>query len=690
MNTTKRILILLLALTMCFLAACGGDEEPQKDPDPLTLLANELSEYKIIFDADGEKWVKPFATRVKTTIKTATGVDIPIEEDNKVATPDANAKEIIIATPEINRASTYTAKGGVNLGYNIFVDGNRLIFEVYSKTGAFFALSQFAKDQFGFDMEAGQAAKRVEGLDKVIVAYNYTKTRTLDSNEFPYIGIPFEDFQIAYHGDYYIHKCIAKDLQTELAYMCGAELDVWDIAFGPDEGQRYISFVQNDEMNKGDWKITFTTEGIEIAANGYYGFEAAVPAFADLQNTNGYFDLKNNESVSGNYLDTLGKAERFQPTKYAYNNLGEYRVMFYNALFWDTYTYDDGTTNYHPAKERNRVQYEMFAEYMPDVLGLQEFNSSKRYDAGMYDLVDLLATLGYKEAIDPIVDNASREEYMLWSVFDENGKRIGYRPNPNAATTVYGTPVSKLNPDGNYDFETTYINHTPLFYNEATTKLIDAGYYWYENQWDLGELTEGEFYTSQDGNKKGASPITGNYFPSTHENGIADAASKSLTWGVFESLETGERYIAISTHMCTRSDKIRGLQAKEAVALISELVEEYNYPVLFGGDMNGKSGNLNYDYFVSDEVGYKSLQDHDLADTFTSNLLSSHGYPGHTAGVLTTGGAPSVMSKKGMSIDQIFTTNHSNVTFKVYGIIADMCSLRGSDHLPLFVDFTIN
>ena len=174
------------------------------------------------------------------------------------------------------------------------------------------------------------------------------------------------------------------------------------------------------------------------------------------------------------------------------------------------------------------------------------------------------------------------------------------------------------------------------------------------------------------------------------ENGIADAASKSLTWGVFESLETGERYIAISTHMCTRSDKIRGLQAKEAVALISELVEEYNYPVLFGGDMNGKSGNLNYDYFVSDEVGYKSLQDHALADTFTSNLLSSHGYPGHTAGVLTTGNPPSVMPKKGMSIDQIFTTNHSNVTFKVYGIIADMCSLRGSDHLPLFVDFNIN
>ena len=105
---------------------------------------------------------------------------------------------------------------------------------------------------------------------------------------------------------------------------------------------------------------------------------------------------------------------------------------------------------------------------------------------------------------------------------------------------------------------------------------------------------------------------------------------------------------------------------------------------------NGRRSSANYTLFMGD-AGFTSLQDHGVAEVYTSMLLSSHGYPDHNGSVLTTGGDPS-SCKIGDSIDHIFFTNYDPeiVSIKVYGIVADMCSLRGSDHLPLFVDFSIN
>ena len=668
MKKNCRILVVLLSLVMLFMAACGDNPTnttPAGDNagNALELVVGDQTEYKIVYAAKGESWERTAATRLKNAIKSVTGVNIPVVKDTD-GTVDPNAKEIIIATPKNNRASTYTAKGGMNLGYNLYVDGNRLIIEAGSKTGAFFATAKIIKDHFGYDLEAGELSRKAEDFEVFRIAANYASSRVLNSAEFPYLGIPLTDLEIAYNGDSYIQKCFAMEIRSEIEFMLGADLLLWDIAYGAEEGQAYITFEQDDELQKGKWEIRPHEEGIIIAANGYYGFEAAMTAFVKAKNGEGYFDLAPNDVLGGDYLDTIGRAEYNQSHKYAYNNLGEYRVMLYNALFWDS---ADG--NYFPAQERNRVQVEMIAEYMPDVLGLQEFNISKR--SGLYAMPKLLEELGYVETVDPIVNNTGNTDYWLGgAVYDSDGNLIGYKPG-KGNRPGYEIDASK------YGFETTYYNHTPLFYNTATTKYITGAYYWYENQWDLGELVTDEY---------------GTYYPSTHENSAGDAGSKSLTWGLFESLETGEQYIVISTHMCTRSDYIRGLQAQEVVALVDELEATYGCPVIFGGDMNGngKRNSANYTLFMGD-AGYTSMQDHGVAEVYTSMLLSSHGYPDHNGTILTTGGAPSVCNV-GDSIDHIFFTNYDPevVSVKVYGIIADMCSLRGSDHLPLFVDFSIS
>lgn len=680
MNRTKRIFVLVLALVMCFLTACGGNDtttEPTTDNNannvtpeasPLTLFANDASDYQIVYPAKNNGWERGVSIRLQNTILAVTGgFRIPVVKDTD-APVDANAKEIIIATPDYNRDSAYTAKGGAEKGYNIFVEGNRLIIEAGSKTGAIFAISQFCKDHFGFDMEAGDMASRIEGLTAINVSAQYAASRTIKSAEFPYIGIPAADFQVSYHGDSYVQKCVAVTLCAEMRTILGYEIWPWDRAYGTEEGQRYISIEQDDTIEKGDWEIRPSEDGIAIVSNGYHGFEDAIERFIKAKTSDGYYNLKVGDVIGGNYFENLNLNKEVDKTNsYVYNKLANNRVMFYNVLWGNSYKNDDGSVINYPANERNQLQLEMFAEYMPDVLGLQEFNDSKRF--GMYGIKAGLEELGYVEAVDYIVDNASREEYWLGgAVKDENGKLLGYKPGK-------GKPVGQAVDADKYGFSHTYTNNTPLFYNTKTTKLIAAEYYWYKNQWDLGELVTDEY---------------GTYYPTNHENGASDCASKALTWGVFENIATGERYIAISTHMCTRSDKIRGLQAQEVVELVAQLVAQYDCPVFFGGDMNGHKGSSNYELFISEEVGFKSMQDHEVASVYNSQMMASHAYPDHQNGILTTGGSIGLIPYKGASIDHIFAINHDNADIKVFSVVIDMCSLRGADHFPIFTDFNIN
>ena len=83
-----------------------------------------------------------------------------------------------------------------------------------------------------------------------------------------------------------------------------------------------------------------------------------------------------------------------------------------------------------------------------------------------------------------------------------------------------------------------------------------------------------------------------------------------------------------------------------------------------------------------------------LATEFTSLLNTCHGYPMYDRNDFAmTPGQGSLsnisLSPNRNSIDQIFVTNEDTADIKVFGVIADFCSLRGSDHLPMLMDFSI-
>jgi endonuclease/exonuclease/phosphatase family metal-dependent hydrolase len=289
--------------------------------------------------------------------------------------------------------------------------------------------------------------------------------------------------------------------------------------------------------------------------------------------------------------------------------------------------------------ERNLLNAEMVAQYMPDVLGLQEFNASKRHKAGDKDLVKLLGELGYVETVDPRVKNVGK-----WG---SGGEKV----------TV-----------GNETFKTFY-NCTPLFYNTNTTRCIASEYYWYENQIDA----------ENQGNC-----------------GAMDCASKAMTWGVFETIATGERYIVVSTHMCTRSDGIRGLQAREAVAVVNRLIAEYDCPAFFGGDLNGRYIHANHIYFTSEEGGFTDIEQNNLATLYTSKTKSYHRpYPEVNKQyqlIWPTSDDDTGLYDSSESVDHILIHNHKKdtVDITVFGTVVDHCTKSASDHFPIFIDFSIH
>lgn len=211
-----------------------------------------------------------------------------------------------------------------------------------------------------------------------------------------------------------------------------------------------------------------------------------------------------------------------------------------------------------------------------------------------------------------------------------------------------------------------YYNNTPLFYNTKTTKLIKSAYYWYEHHVD-------------EENVHNCSPM--------------DCGSKALTWGVFEDKKTGKRYIAVSTHMATRSNCVRGLQAIEAVKVITSLVEKYNAPVFFGGDYNGRAESANISYFRGENARYADVAQDGLAQEFSSTVSTHHTYPrfNEELGFMLPDAERdcTVEAVNNNNIDRILLTNAEGVKVNVYGVVVDECTMSASDHYPIFADVTL-
>lgn len=180
--------------------------------------------------------------------------------------------------------------------------------------------------------------------------------------------------------------------------------------------------------------------------------------------------------------------------------------------------------------------------------------------------------------------------------------------------------------------DTKKSDYTTMIYNKKALKMIDSGVLRY----------------SKESNKN----------------------CRFVVWGVFERIETGEKFAVTSTHfdlgMEEKKVEMRNTQIQELSELVEKLKTDYDVPVFACGDYNcfeydKENGAESYQKFID----VSTMRDAKFVDGIIKNI-----------GTATT--------FEEESWDHIFITD--NVIINSFNILATDYYEVMSDHFPIYVD----
>ncbi len=246
--------------------------------------------------------------------------------------------------------------------------------------------------------------------------------------------------------------------------------------------------------------------------------------------------------------------------------------------------------------------------------------------------------------------NILSEEWDAAAVMEGRDVRVSavllnYLPDVAALQEVSNKwyPILETNVGGIYKF-TRKKNlegsgtYTTLIYNTQTTKLIEEGL---------------EYYSV--GNSK---------------------RLRSIVWGVFESISTGERYIVFSTHWDVGAERqwMRMTEAKEMAEFCEKLYNKYKVDIFACGDYNSSEISEEYKTFLQ-ESGFvdakKSAKVINRACTTYHTLFQN------------------VNTSKYESIDHITFMEQTAPKVLYYNTLIADYIIDASDHSPIYIDIKL-
>lgn len=207
----------------------------------------------------------------------------------------------------------------------------------------------------------------------------------------------FEGSAVLYKSGNFIQKRMAYKISRVITEATGIEVPFAKAL--PKRTAAKLVMKDDKTLTKGDWKITVVGKTATFAAGSYYGYYG-IAQFLGTDAAEDFYALADGYEKTGNFTDTVDLEPLKASNRYAYDKKGECRLMFYNVLFGHKATSWDGTRKFVlPAPDRNALQAEMIKQYMPDVLGCQEFNSTKRGDkespySDLFEQCDEIAVRG--------------------------------------------------------------------------------------------------------------------------------------------------------------------------------------------------------------------------------------------------------------------------------------------------------
>ncbi len=257
-----------------------------------------------------------------------------------------------------------------------------------------------------------------------------------------------------------------------------------------------------------------------------------------------------------------------------------------------------------------------------------------------------------------------QEMDSIWHLLLDNEiPKLGYTAVPTVGEGEY---ANKKHAD----------NFTPIYYRADKYKLVVGGYQPFSSVKDTKENVFVKYPELAKLNDTQKQNVLNEYVKNGVTYGCVGHLSKSFSWAVFESLESGERFCVISTHMthdnsATIANVRRMYDVKEVLAKKDAIAAEYDIPVMILGDFN----------FNSTTTPYSLMKNGGMIESYSSCEVRESFYTGHTLGVMPN-------SFGGNPIDMCFHTE--GIDANKTQIIVNEHTAFYSDHFPITFDFSIN
>lgn len=245
---------------------------------------------------------------------------------------------------------------------------------------------------------------------------------------------------------------------------------------------------------------------------------------------------------------------------------------------------------------------------------------------------------------EPHLDVRSKIDTLLYQIYDAD---IVCLQEMSAGIRAYLVPL--LNKAGyteldvNMPSDNKKNNYTPVFYRSDRFTVLDSGWILYE--------------------------------------GLNDADSKSVSWGVFKEIKSGKSLAVCSTHFCWNDAATRNSNAQQLNTLFASL-EAQNVPIVFGGDLNT----------VLDSEPIRILKNAGARHaweqtTDRDSLHTNHAYPQYSATDPFFESYAACTDGYTGAIDHILT--RGTLSVRQFRILHGSMAMKTSDHCPVYVDIIL-
>ena len=606
----KRILCIVLALLMCLpiLAACSGDE--------ITLKLADGGECVIIFDANltNRDQMEKLASRIKKTLGVET-VTIKSTDEFPVGVR-AGKGTILVGDVDVPEAKAATESLRVD-DFVAGVYGDYYVLGGKSINGTNNAVEYFR----GKVLETLNGSMKVSSLNNHSSIGDYTIT-TMTVN-----GLPIYKYQIVIPQSATItERRFAADVQAAFSKKTGYTLEIVKKNNATTEGQIKIGSLctKAKATDPHTYAIAVNGTALELNAESYYAYSKLRKAVIDkvLLPVDKTVTIAESFTDSGNALAEAGDA---------YVHHGDIRLMFNNI--WGS---NEGT----PAQRTEQLA-ELYAEYLPDVLGLQECAPNMRATG----LIEKLFALGYEEI--PL--------------------GVGFVPHGASETET----------------------RDPIFYRTDVLELVNYGYLCLATIPELDSLPTDATMTQALKNAKSDKSKSVNWaiFKVKATGELFMAGSVHLWW------QAGAADDQIRT---VQMKKMREVLTAEAAKYLADRGIAGTMPIFIGGDYNSNAGrpSLNSMLNAPTFTNLNALLPADKKLDFDTH----HSYPNYNKDTGFWEGGKGPSGSYTNAIDHIFVNQeatpgvNNSFTLNAHAIVFDDYAYLSSDHNALWADisFTAN